>query len=74
MDFELMKMAVAGDEVAAKIYCGSYTLVRPVDSILLYRCKGEVPDGYIRVESHYGKSVYDKDGFLLPKFWILQRI
>ena len=69
-----MEKVIAGDEMATKIYCGSYTLVRPFDSVLLYRCKDEVPKGYIRVDTHYGQSVYDKDGFLLSQFWILQRI
>jgi len=74
MDFELMRKAISGGKTATKIYCGSYTLVRPIDSALLYRCKDDIPKGYVRVETHYGKSVYDMDGFLLPQFWILQRI
>lgn len=74
IDLDLMRLALDGDEEACRMYLGSYTLVRPVDSPFLYRCKGDVPLGYVKVESVRGKSVYDKDGFLLSMFWILGRV
>jgi len=73
-DLDLMRRALEGDPEAAKMYLGSYTLVKRVDSPFLYRCKGDIPFGYVKVESHHRESVYDKDGFLLPIFWGLRRI
>lgn len=73
-DYELMQRAIAGDKEAARMYCGSYTLIRPRDSVLLYRCKGDVPDGFVKMETNHGVSVYDEDGFLLPQYWSLQII
>jgi hypothetical protein len=68
-----MRQAIKGDEQAARRYCGSYRLVRPLDSQELYRAK-IVPDGYVEVPTRYDLSVYDDEGFLLPWYWSLPRV
>ncbi len=70
---DLYKKAVAGDIDAARMYCGSYTLVMDPKGNLL-RCKGDVPLDHFRMERYEGELVYDKDGFLVDKFWSLMRI
>jgi len=78
MDFELMRSVMSGDDMATRMYCGSYTLViklpiNPKGNVRdqLYRCKGDIPVSCRLVKEIDGKSPYDKDGFLLPKFWSL---
>jgi len=70
---DLYKKVVAGDIDATRMYCGSYTLVMDPHGEL-FRCKGDVPRGYFRMEKYEGELVYDKDGFLLDRFWSLMRI
>ena len=66
--------AIRGGKKATRIYCGSYYLIRHRDSRKLYRCAGKTPLGYMSVIHDGNESVYDKDGFLLPKYWLLPRI
>lgn len=73
MDENLIRQAMAGDETAAKIYCGSYMLVQTITG-RLFRHKGETaPRNHYEVKEINGESVYDKDGFLLDKYWALPR-
>lgn len=79
MDYELMRKALEGNETAAKMYCGSYTLVECLNPVGVFRCKGDIPEGYTRVDKVYDiqgreQPVYDNDGFLLPQFWTFPRI
>lgn len=76
-DYDLMREAMNGNLLATKILCGSYSLVRHIDSKSRYRFDGEddsVPDGYEKLTVYAGASVYDKDGFLKPCYWSLPRI
>lgn len=69
-DINLMYMAMSGDEVAAKIYCGSYMLIYNPTTKEKYRFQGEIiPDGFVKVE-----GVYDLDGLLLSEYWALPRL
>jgi hypothetical protein len=73
MDEELMRQALAGEEVATKIYCGSYMLVKNKETKQLYRHKGETaPEGFTEI-LYWDGPVYDKDGFLAMRFWSLPR-
>jgi hypothetical protein len=68
-DLELIRKALLGDEEATKIYCGSYFLIKHKYSNTLYRFDGEnIPLFFEQVN-----NVYDKDGFLLAKYWSLPR-
>jgi len=60
--------AMAGDEDAARRYCGSYILVHD-EADKLFRCDGEPPRGYHRI---VGGT--DADGFLRPEYWSLPRV
>lgn len=70
-DFDLLQKALKGDEEAAKMYCGSYTLVVHHNTNKFFRCKGDIPEGYYKAN---GIHIYDKYGFLHPTFWSLPRI
>lgn len=65
-----------GDEQAAKMYCGSYTLVRtiPPAEFQMFRCRGDVPRNFMEVLVDDGEVPYDSDGFLKRKYWSLPRI
>jgi len=67
-NWDLMQRSIRGDAVAARMYCGSYTLIRDING-KSFRCKGDIPEGYTEV-----KGVYDKDGFLHMQYWSLPRI
>lgn len=68
---EIMRRALAGEGLYARMYCGAYTLVYRISDNGWYRCKGDIPEGYAKVEC---PIVYDEDGFLKPKFWCLPKI
>lgn len=70
-NFELGQKAMAGDEVAQKLYLGSYMLVMDGRGNL-FRCKGDIPNGYFVPRMR--TPVYDSDGFLLTQYWSLPRI
>lgn len=70
---DLAQKALSGDEIAAKMYCGSYTLVQRISDGKWFRCKGDIPKDFTRIDTVLMKSVYDKDGFLKPKYWSLPR-
>lgn len=65
-NYDLMLQALRGDTEATRMFCGSYTLVVKNHTDKYYRCKGDVPMGFTKVQ-----HVYDKDGFLLSNFWTL---
>jgi len=68
---DLARKAMRGDEEAARLFCGSYTLICDFIGIK-YRFEGEdkdIPAAYFKVI-----DVYDKDGFLLPEYWSLPRL
>lgn len=65
---EFMKRALDGDAEITRMYCGAYTLVESPNGGL-YRCKGDIPPNYTKVE-----GVYDIDGFLYSRFWSLPRL
>lgn len=69
-DHDLHQKALKGDRDATQMYCGSYTLVKNIATRELYRCKGDVPIGYVKVAGNH----YDKDGFLFDIYWSLPRI
>lgn len=73
LDFNLLQKAIAGDEVATKMYCGSYKLVMLSNSSGMYRAK-ELTPAMTELKTYAGQSVYDKDGFLLPVYWSLPRL
>lgn len=74
---DIGRRALAGDAEAVRLYCGSYALVKNSTGEL-FRCKGDIPEGYTKVDSishgHYLDPVSDADGFLFPKFWSLPRL
>jgi hypothetical protein len=77
----IYKRALEGDKEATKMYCGSYMLVRRKYNKLVkdlrdvYRYKGDKPpNGYVEVKLWYGEPVYDKDGFLISRFWSVARL
>lgn len=75
-DYDLMRRALSGDKTAAKIYCGSYMLIRCTKTFQLYRFDGDsnqLPDGFNQVLWD-GDEVYDQDGFLAERYWALPRI
>lgn len=74
IDYDLMRKAMNGDLEAAKMYCGSYMLIRNTTTNELFRYKGDIaPEGYNEVLWDDGK-VYDSDGFLMARYWSLPRI
>lgn len=70
---ELATKAMRGDKEAARMYCGSYTLVTDRNGNL-FRCSDEIPSEFTKVLKIDNKYPYDENGFLLPEFWILPRI
>lgn len=79
MDFNLMKQALDGDKNAVKMYCGSYTLVRNKITLRLFRFRGDdsdIPHEFEKVpdDGTFRGMVYDKDGFLHSRYWILPRL
>lgn len=72
-DYEALRR---GDTEATRMYCGSYTLVRtlPPAPFELYRCKGDIPSSFAKVELDNDIYPYDRDGFLLPQYWSLPRV
>lgn len=71
LDFNLMELALQGDEVATKIYCGNYRLVMDANGNL-FRCKDIIPKDYFIPKMNC--DIYDKDGLLLDKYWSLPRV
>jgi len=77
LNLDIGERALHGDAEATRLYCGSYLLVRQKegkDSAKFWRCKGDIPSGYIEVKKINGESVYDSEGFLLPQYWSKSRI
>jgi len=72
-DVTLLLKALDGDEEATKMYCGSYKLVMITSSSGMYRTK-ELRPAFVEIKEYVGRSVYDKDGFLMPVFWSLPRL
>ena len=64
--------AVAGDGEAARLYCGAYTLVQRTSDGELFRCAGDIPQGF--TAAPHPAHPYDAEGLLLPRFWSLARV
>lgn len=73
VDSELLYKALQGDEVATKMYCGSYKLVMISSTSGMHRTK-ELRAPMVEVTRYMGESVYDNEGYLKPVFWSLPRI
>jgi len=73
-DWTIPLSALDGDYDAQRMYCGSYTLVQQISTGKWFRCKGDVPEGFTRIDVVLLKSVYDTDGFLIERYWALPRI
>jgi len=73
-DYELMRKAIEGDKDAARVYCGSYMLVRNTETGELLRHNEDLEIPPLHNEVLWdGGDVYDKDGFLKPCYWSLPR-
>lgn len=73
LNLDLFYKVIEGDEVAAKLYVGSYILIT-TNQREYFRFKGddnEIPKGYYKADNIQS---LDNDGFLLLQYWSLPRI